>query len=87
MKRALPLILLGSLLLLAGCSMHGIPGMPWVPWNGMGFLSFLMWPVSLALYFLPTIIAAVRHCSHLVAIILINVFLGWTGIGWIGALV
>ncbi len=37
------------------------------------------------LYFLPTIIAANR--GHSVAgILLLNLFLGWTGIGWIALL-
>ncbi len=38
-----------------------------------------------ALYFLPTIIAANR--GHQVAgVLLINLFFGWTGIGWIAML-
>jgi hypothetical protein len=35
-----------------------------------------------ALYFLPTIVAS--HRGHNVAgVLLINLFFGWTGIGWI----
>lgn len=37
--------------------------------------------------FLPTIVAALRHSEHLLAIFLINFFLGWTVIGWIVALI
>ncbi len=40
-----------------------------------------------AIHFLPTIIAALRNSRHIVAIFLINLFLGWTVIGWIVALI
>src|SRR5215472_12991191 len=39
--------------------------------------------VLLALYFLPTLIANGRHLPERGAIAMINLFLGWTGIGWI----
>jgi hypothetical protein len=39
------------------------------------------------LYFLPTIIAMVRSKSNRGAILLLNLFLGWTFIGWIVSLV
>jgi hypothetical protein len=39
-----------------------------------------------ALYFLPTIIALVRGASSKGSIIVINLFLGWTLIGWVVAL-
>jgi hypothetical protein len=41
----------------------------------------------LPLYFLPTIIALVRKPPNLVAVIVVNVFFGWSFIGWIVALV
>jgi hypothetical protein len=47
----------------------------------MHFLIF-----GIGLYFLPTIIAAVRHTHNAVGVTLLNVFLGWTGIGWFAAL-
>jgi hypothetical protein len=40
-----------------------------------------------ALYWLPTIIALVRHAPAAPGIALVNFFFGWTGIGWIVALV
>jgi Superinfection immunity protein len=43
--------------------------------------------IGLALYLLPTIIAAARRSTSLVGIILVNILLGWTFIGWIVALV
>ncbi|HET7441721.1 MAG TPA: superinfection immunity protein [Terriglobales bacterium] len=47
------------------------------PFFGFGFL----------IYFLPTIVALVRHKQNVVSILLLNLFLGWTLIGWIVALV
>jgi hypothetical protein len=38
-------------------------------------------------YFLPTVIAAARHHRNGGPIMLINLFLGWTCIGWFVALV
>jgi len=45
--------------------------------GGFGFL----------MYFLPTIIAAVRSKRDTLAIFLLNLFLGWSVIGWIVALI
>lgn len=39
------------------------------------------------LYFLPTIIATARKNSNTIGIFLINFFLGWTLLGWIGAII
>lgn len=47
------------------------------PFFGFGFV----------MYFLPTIIAAVRSKRDVVSIAVLNIFLGWTLIGWIIALV
>jgi hypothetical protein len=38
------------------------------------------------LYFLPAIIAAVRHTHNSTGIVLLNLFLGWTMVGWFVAL-
>ncbi len=56
----------------------------WFFGSVFGIIGFIL---SLALYFLPTIIAIARHHRNLLAIILINVFLGWTGVGWLVALI
>ena len=48
----------------------------------MHFLIF-----ALALYFVPAIIAALRHTHNATAILLVNIFFGWTGIGWFVALI
>lgn len=47
----------------------------------MHFLIF-----GIAFYFLPAIIAAARHTHNAMGILLLNVFLGWTMIGWVIAL-
>jgi len=47
-----------------------------------GFFGF-----GLVLYFLPSIIALARSKRNLLAIFLLNFFLGWTAIGWVVALV
>jgi hypothetical protein len=41
----------------------------------------------LALYFLPALIAGGRHLHERTAITLLNLFLGWTFIGWIIAFI
>ncbi len=42
--------------------------------------------VLIALYFLPTIIALVRFHRNSAAVSIVNLFLGWTLIGWVVAL-
>jgi hypothetical protein len=48
----------------------------------MHFLVF-----GIGLYFLPAIVAAVRHTHNAGAILFLNLFLGWTCVGWFIALV
>jgi hypothetical protein len=40
-----------------------------------------------AIHFLPTIIAALRNSRNILGIFLLNLFLSWTGIGWVIALI
>jgi hypothetical protein len=40
----------------------------------------------LSLYFLPTILAVLRNASGMGGVFVVNMFLGWTFIGWIIAL-
>jgi hypothetical protein len=42
--------------------------------------------IAFALYFVPLVIALMRKVPHLGSVIVINVFLGWTIIGWVVAL-
>jgi hypothetical protein len=46
-----------------------------------------VWIIITVCYFFPAIIAAFRKHHNLLAIFLLNLFLGWTFLGWIGALV
>jgi Superinfection immunity protein len=41
----------------------------------------------LAIYFLPSLIAGSRHLYERTGITLLNLFLGWTCIGWVIALI
>ncbi len=49
------------------------------------FLSLLLGII--VLYFLPTIIATTRKHSNAVSIFVLNLFLGWTFLGWVIALI
>ena len=51
------------------------------------FFFFPFFGFSTVLYFLPSIIALARSKRDLLAIFLLNLFLGWSVIGWIVALV
>jgi hypothetical protein len=39
-----------------------------------------------ALYFIPTIVAVIRKVPNLGSVIVVNLFLGWSLIGWVVAL-
>jgi len=45
----------------------------------------IFWVVSLLLYFLPALLA--RNKPNFTGVLMLNIFLGWTFIGWIVALV
>jgi len=48
----------------------------------MSFILFLV-----LMYWLPTVVALVRQTPSAIGIAMLNFFLGWTGIGWLVALV
>jgi Superinfection immunity protein len=48
---------------------------------------FPIFGFGFAMYFLPSIIALARSKRDIVGILLLNLFLGWTMIGWVVALV
>jgi len=52
-------------------------GMFFLPFFGFGF----------GMYFLPSIVALARSKRDLLGIFLLNLFLGWSVIGWVVALV
>ena len=50
------------------------------------FISYFILPTLIAVYFLPSLIASKRDHHQGGAIVMINLFLGWTLIGWVLAL-
>ncbi len=65
-------------------------GKEWI-WNlSQGQVSLLSGAIGLGvliLHFLPTVIAGLRHHHNTLAIFMLNLLLGWTGIGWIIAFI
>ncbi|MEI7532479.1 MAG: superinfection immunity protein [Betaproteobacteria bacterium] len=56
----------------------------------MGSFSPIHWLIVLIflpIYFLPSIIAKMRGKKNFIAILVLNIFLGGTGVGWVIALV
>lgn len=56
----------------------------------MHLFAFLFFPIfgfGFVLYFLPSIIAIARSKRDTTAILVLNLLLGWTAIGWVIALV
>jgi len=52
-----------------------------------GAFSIWHWIIVLPIYFLPAIIAAVRHHPQSVVIFMLNLLVGWTFLGWVAAIV
>ena len=50
-------------------------------------LALAVYLFSVALYVLPTIVALARNHPNIFAIAILNIFLGWTFVGWVAALV
>lgn len=42
--------------------------------------------ISLAIYFVPVVVAYIRKHNNIVPITILTVFLGWTFFGWLAAL-
>jgi hypothetical protein len=53
----------------------------------VAFFFFPIFGFGFVLYFLPAIIAFARSKRDAVSILVLNIFLGWTMIGWVVALV
>ena len=60
----------------------------------MGLMSIMHWIivaliliVSVTINFIPTIVAFARQHHRRIWIFVLNLFLGWTGIGWVIALI
>ncbi|WP_348550259.1 superinfection immunity protein [Acidithiobacillus sp.] len=43
--------------------------------------------VGVAIYFIPSVIAYSRSARNFLAIFLLNLFLGWSLLGWLGSLI
>ncbi len=55
--------------------------------NSSPVVSFLLMVLLWAAYFIPSVVAFLRTHHSKVAILTLNILLGWSGIGWIVALV
>ena len=49
-------------------------------------MAFVLVIIIVGFYFLPTIDATIRKVPNLESVIVLNLFLGWTLIGWVVAL-
>jgi hypothetical protein len=54
---------------------------------GSAFVLLVLLAIALLLYFVPWIVASNRNHPNKTAIVVLNIFTGWTFIGWIIALV
>lgn len=66
--------------------MHGLPSPPPLDPAGVAILAVAAL-IALALYFLPTIVAYRKQKANRAAIFAVNLFLGWTFLGWLFALI
>jgi hypothetical protein len=53
----------------------------------LGVFFFPFFGTGCVMYFLPSLIAAIRSKRNVLTIFLVNFFLGWSVIGWIVCLV
>jgi Superinfection immunity protein len=53
--------------------------------RSIGFPELIIILLALAIYFLPALVG--RHKRNALAIFALNLLLGWTLLGWVGALV
>lgn len=51
---------------------------------GIGVVVLVL--IGIACYFIPTLVAVLRHVPNIGSVAVVNVFLGWTFIGWVVAL-
>lgn len=55
--------------------------------QNFGSLEIALVILAFGFYFLPTLVAFSRQHKNKLAIFLLNLFLGWTVLGWVGSLV
>ena len=53
----------------------------------MDFCLFLYIWLIISVYFFPTLISLTRDCKNKLGIFVLNLFLGYTFLGWVGALI
>jgi Superinfection immunity protein len=53
---------------------------------GISFVGVIFLLILLGAYFIPGIVASVRHVPNQASVWIINIFLGWTLVGWVVAL-
>ncbi len=54
--------------------------------SGFSFLMSWFGLVGLVVYFVPTIVALFRRAPNSLLVLVVNLFLGWSLIGWVVAL-
>ena len=59
-------------------------GLHYIAWDLTGAV---LLAVGVLIYFLPTIVAAMRKAARIGAVFTVNLLLGWTLLGWLVALV
>ena len=79
-----PFVLMGIFILIILAAMSGNASMNLM--NG-GIISLALLIVAVFFYFLPAYLAYTHGHHNTVAIFALNLLLGWTVIGWVGALV
>ena len=55
--------------------------------DGPELIVLLVALVTIPLHFLPTIIAVRRKSPKITSVVLVNILLGWTVVGWVAALI
>ena len=55
--------------------------------QSFGLLEIVLVVFMFAFYFLPSLVAYLRKHKNLLAIFLLNLFLGWSVLGWVISLV
>jgi hypothetical protein len=54
--------------------------------SGLGVLALLLILLGISIYFMPLALALHRQCKSSGGVAVVNIFLGWTFIGWVVAL-
>jgi hypothetical protein len=55
--------------------------------EGSALLGFVMLCVAVVVYFVPATVASARRHNNSLAIFMLNLLLGWSGLAWLLALV